>query len=117
MHYALVQAFDVNPWKLSGFAMYVTPRKTKTIVWDETGATPRIISAMDLSADVRDEFDRFSLRRSALGKLATPTDLVNAVFESTPDTQRIRVRISVTALARTWSELETRYTDYKYTRR
>ncbi|MEM8605633.1 MAG: hypothetical protein AAGF92_00910 [Myxococcota bacterium] len=72
-HRAMVAAFNVNPWKLAGWAMFCIPNpKTSTQTYGLTTSGRRIRFEMR----PEDQFDLslYDYRRQILGELAPPPD-------------------------------------------
>ncbi len=98
-HRALVARYDVNPWKLSGWAMYATPKP------------PVVVAAFSLSEDglailderrmrprVRHALDQFRVRRHALGKLAEPNQAGAAILNNHPELTAIVIMVQTYSL-------------------
>jgi hypothetical protein len=84
-HRALVVAYDVNPWKLGGWAMYTAPSLSIGVaLFELRDNRPMVLDAEDLTPRVRKEVRDFVARRSALGVLASPDDLGRVLFEERP---------------------------------
>ena len=78
---ALVARFDVNPWKLAGFAMYATPAPpllVAVLVPEGDAFTP--LAAHTLEAEARAALEQFQMRRHAVGALVEPSALAAQVF-------------------------------------
>jgi hypothetical protein len=108
VHRWIARRYEIDPWKLSGFAMYATP--SLPIVVGVAGTAGRGWSNLDeasLPGWVRTQLDRFRVERLALGKLRDPADVARSVlvvrtdltaaavlvqrFTLDPDTARIEV--------------------------
>jgi hypothetical protein len=85
-HRGLVAHFDVNPWKLSGFAMYTTPTPPILVVLmieDSTRpAALRPLREADLPAHTREALDDFRRTRHALGHLTRPDAAARSVLRA-----------------------------------
>jgi hypothetical protein len=79
-HRALVAAFDVNPWKLGGWAMYVRPHFPPELrLYVLRGGNEREIAR--LTPWERTLADELVERRFVLGELASPDPLARALLE------------------------------------
>jgi hypothetical protein len=86
VHRAVVAAWDVNPWKLGGFAMYTTatpPVQIALLVRGDTGLEP--LDERALPDAVRRALHRFRIERHALGALRSPDDVGRAILEARPE--------------------------------
>ena len=85
-HRALVAAYDVNPWKLGGFAMYATATPPiQVVVFESAGGRLMPLDERRLSRDAQRALRRFRIDRHALGQLQSPDDLGDALLEARPD--------------------------------
>lgn len=86
-HRALVVSYEVDPWELFGWAMYSQPAGRVQVRAEvvRAGETSPLRAMGPLAATLRD----FARRRSALGRLASPAPLVDAVFASDRSIERV----------------------------
>ncbi|MDJ0847690.1 MAG: hypothetical protein QNK04_04815 [Myxococcota bacterium] len=111
VHYALVRAYDVDPWKLFGWAMYCVPGPMKTvrvILVDPSGGRRRL----DIRRYTEDEqrvVDRFRERRRSLGRLASPEPLAAGMLELHPSAAGAIVAVLTFELDRRTARLYSRY--------
>ena len=88
-HRALVARFEINPWKLFGWAMYCVPNpKTSIQVYELKGDRMRRL-APEGADDV--DMGTYNFRRGILGRLASPKDLVHRTFQRHPDFEGLSV--------------------------
>ncbi len=80
-----VARWDVNPWKLGGFAMYAVPTPpVLVVVFEATREGFRPLDPRGFPDPVRREYDAFRMRRHALGALHEPEALARAVLVARP---------------------------------
>lgn len=119
-HRALVARFDVNPWKLSGFAMYTTatpPVLVALMVEDPTPpATLRPLHEATLLPHTRAAIDTFRRERHALGRLVTPDAAGQAVLEARPDLDFVLVVVQRMWLNPSTALMESEKQNYLYDR-
>jgi hypothetical protein len=107
----LVARFQVDPWKLGGFAMYATPTLPVLVAafGGRTGGFV-LLDESTLPADVRARLDRFRVERVALGRLREPRDSARAILAARPDLHGVVLVVQRTTLdprtARTRAERE-----------
>lgn len=93
-HRALVAVWDVNPWKLGGLAMYTTATPPVLVVaFAREGSRLVPLDTDALSGDARAEMRAFRIRRHALGALAPPDALADAILRDRPDLQWLVVMV------------------------
>ncbi len=81
VHGTLVVRYGVNPWKLGGFGMYSVPQpKPEVEVFIAEGQAWVPSRTAHWSEESRAELRRFLGNRSALGQLATPHKLAEALL-------------------------------------
>lgn len=98
---ALVVRFDVDPWKLGGFAMYCAPRPRVEIgLFDATDGDPVPIPPARLTASVREAVREFRARRILLGRLASYQPLARALLDARPEIERLRIEVTRIVLDR-----------------
>ncbi len=97
-HSMLVRRYDVDPWKLWGFAMYCTPHLSRVSLVDETDGPGRPISAEQLTDAAREELARFGDLRATLGTLYPPSGLARTVLDEHPEITRLVVITEVARL-------------------
>lgn len=86
VHRVLVARYDLNPWKLAGFAMYTTPTPpVLVVVLHDAGGRLAALDERALPVPARRALDRFRAERHALGRLRRPDDLARALFRARPD--------------------------------
>jgi hypothetical protein len=102
-HRALVARYEIDPWKLGGFAMYATPTLPVllgVLVEGEGEGAGRLVpldeSSLPLAARAR--LDRFRVERVALGRLREPRDAARAILAARPDLHGLVVLVQRTTL-------------------
>lgn len=76
----LVRRFDVNPWKLFGWAMYARPRLSSEV---------RALDDRGRPLPSSPEVERFRQKWALLGRLASPALAGRAVFAAHPELQEV----------------------------
>ena len=93
-HFALGQRYDLNPWKLGGFAMYTTPTPPVLVVpFVRQGSDLAPLDERGLPAPAQEAMRRFRIRRHALGRLHEPEALARAIFDARPELQHVVVAV------------------------
>ena len=93
VHRGLVAAYDANPWKLAGWAMYTRPHfPSRVELVGLRGGDERRIS--ELTPWERTLLDEYVERRYTLGDLASPEDLAEALLERLAGDDAIAVRVT-----------------------
>jgi len=94
LHRLVVARYDVNPWKLSGWAMYATPRPPVVVAALTMGPNGlAVIDESSLREKPRRALERYRVRRHALGKLAAPTRTGEAILASHPDLESVVILV------------------------
>lgn len=117
VHRVLVAEYDVNPWRLFGFAMYCTPHRVGMEIADRTNGRREVLPYRAQPQSIRDAIMLFYRKRSALGRLHSPKRLADEIFVSSPHIARLEVRVSLTRLDASVSRLRAKTVVYKYARR
>lgn len=92
VHRGLVAVFDVNPWKLAGWAMYVRPHFASELVLSRLrGGEELPIGA--LTPWEQTLADEFVERRYSLGRLASPDSLAQELLRRLAGVDAIVVEI------------------------
>ena len=96
---ALVARFEIDPWKLGGFAMYATPSLPVlvAVLAPEAGRLA-VLDESSLPADVRVRLDRFRVERVALGRLREPRDAARAILAARPELHGVVLVVQRTTL-------------------
>ena len=119
-HRALVARFDVNPWKLSGFAMYTTATPPVLVVLMVEDPTPpaalRPLDEVGLPADTRDAIDAFRRDRHALGRLVSPDTAAQSVLHARPDLDHVLVVVQRMWLDPSTASMDSEKQNYLYDR-
>ncbi len=78
-HRFLVASFEIDPWRLCGWAMYCTPKpRVEVALVPERGGRP---IELELPLPLREEANRFAERRAVLGRLVNPAALARGALE------------------------------------
>ena len=91
VHYALAALYDFDPWNFFGWAMYAVPDSRvdlRVAVIEEARA--RVV---ELSPGLREQARAYAERRSALGRLAPPDRLAEAVLAEWPEVDAVVIGI------------------------
>jgi hypothetical protein len=115
-HRQLVTRFDVNPWKLYGFAMYCTPHGLSIELIDRSQPQLRKLDPASLPPRARLALDRFAIRRGTLGKLQPPDAMAREVLRALPEVRNLSVAVTVVSLPAGASHVAPRTEIYGYTR-
>ena len=93
VHRGLVAAYDANPWKLAGWAMYTRPHfPSRVELIGLRGSEERTIT--ELTPWERVLLDDYVERRFTLGDLASPGDLAEVLLERRRGDEAIAVRVT-----------------------
>ena len=78
-HRFLVARFEIDPWRLCGWAMYCTPKlQVEVAVVPERAGRP---IELDLPPSLREEANRFAGRRAVLGRFVNPVLLARHALD------------------------------------
>ncbi len=120
-HRGLVAVYDVNPWKLAGFAMYTTPTPPVQVVLFERAAGENAeglapIDEQTLPPTLRRQLARFRVERHALGALRSPDALGAALLEARRDLEWVVVAVQRMRLDRESARMTSRRDQFVYER-
>lgn len=118
-HRVLVAAWDVDPWKLGGWAMYVRPRFAPGVEvrpLPGPGMPRNRDAAFVFSAEDAELVDAFAQRRLTLGELAPPDDLAAALLDAHPELPGVIVRVRTRELDPETARLVERVERFAYRR-
>lgn len=113
-HYYLVHNFDLNPWKMFGFAMYCTTRAYQFEKYDTTGGRIRPINEELLTKSTVNSIERYALLRKDLGQLYEPDGIVKQMFDELPRTRAMAIIISTLWLDGSTGKIKKKYRVYRY---
>jgi hypothetical protein len=117
VHRIVVAVYDINAWRLGGFAMYATPpARTGISIIETRGDQQSIVADGDLPAALVKQRVRYSVRRSVLGSLLPPDDLAAAYFRARPTVAEIEVRVTRQILSSSTARIEGRERSYRFDR-
>lgn len=89
VHLGLVARAGIDAWELFGWAMYSRPEARVQVRVDvERDGTHEPLRAMGA---LRRQIERYARDRSTLGRLASPADLLEAVFASDPSIEAMEL--------------------------
>jgi hypothetical protein len=98
-HRALVARFEIDPWKLSGFAMYATPSlPVLAAVLVPREGKLELLDEAALPVAAREALARFRVERLALGRLRAPDGVARALLAARPDLAGCAVLVQRTTL-------------------
>jgi len=80
VHLAVVTRAGVDPWELFGWAMYSQPPARVQVRVDIERAG--VLEPLRAMGTLRRQIEAFARSRTTLGRLASPDELLAAVFES-----------------------------------
>ncbi|MEM7413830.1 MAG: hypothetical protein AAF430_26620 [Myxococcota bacterium] len=116
-HFALVEHFDANPWKLGGFAMYTTPTPPVLVVpFIRVGNDLEPLDERELPATAHAALQRFRVLRHALGRLHAPDALADAIFAARPDAMHLVVAVQRMKLDPRTARMTSVRENYRYQR-
>ncbi|MCH2170599.1 hypothetical protein MK489_07425 [Myxococcota bacterium] len=94
VHMAAVAQWDINPWKLGGWAMYSVPVPRVEVSLQASAGPDETWGAVDrLPGPVGEELERFWRLRRSLGSLSRPNRLAERFFEHIPHATQLRVNV------------------------
>jgi hypothetical protein len=106
-HFALARRYEIDPWKLFGWAMYCAPGPMKTV--RVVGLGPqRELRRFDMRRYTPEEralVDGFRERRRALGRLARPEALARGMLALHPELEGVVVAVFALELDRETARL------------
>lgn len=117
VHRALVAAYDINPWKLGGWAMYATPTPpVLAAIFQPMGKGGIPIPREKLPENVGVALDRFVMERHALGDFRRPDEVAALVLESQGDLDEVVVMVQRMILDPETALMTSRKATYRYDR-
>jgi len=95
IQYGLVRAYDVDPWKLMGFAMFCVPGPMKTVRVYEVSSdgSQRMLDFMAYDDEEKRVVDRFRQLHRTLGDLQSSDELAEALLALHPDFEGVVVAV------------------------
>lgn len=100
IHAGLAARYQIDPWKLFGWAMYAVPPivETDIRVFEHLEPGWRPLHPSRVSAGEEAGLTRFLVRHRALGMLVTPEDFARAYLARRPEVTGIAVEVALTVL-------------------
>lgn len=118
VHRGIVAAYDVNPWKLGGWAMYTTPMPpVLTVAFEPRGAGGTPIDRTMLPVYAQQALQRFEIRRHVLGNLHRPDEFAGHVLRARPDLPEVVVLVQRMVLDPKSARMVARTMHYTYDRK
>jgi hypothetical protein len=95
VHWGLVRVYDVDPWKLAGWAMYTAPGAMKTVrvTRIERGGGFETLDFARYGPEEQRAVDRFRERRRVLGRLASSEPLARTMLALHPDWEGVAISV------------------------
>lgn len=117
-HRVLVAVYDVNPWKLGGFAMYTSATPPVQVVAFARGAAGGLqpVDERALPAQARGRLRAFRIERHALGELRSPDDVGRALLDALPNEPWVIVAVQRMRLDPHSARLTSTRAQYPYER-
>lgn len=117
LHRGVVAAYDVNPWKLGGFAMYtaVTP-PVLVVAFEPRGEGGVPIDRRDLPAYAQQTLQRFEMRRHILGNLVRPDEFAAQVLQARSALSQVVILVQRMVLEPSTARMATNTMHYVYDR-
>lgn len=97
-HRYLARTYDLNPWKMCGFAMYCDPHNVTVLITKPAGESELEFDRSKLSADLQNTFTDFSVRRYYFGKFAAPDDLIAELKTQVPQGESYSLIVQIQRL-------------------
>ena len=117
VHRWLVVRWEVNPWKLAGWAMYVRPQPRVQVELFDAAGDRLAPLALDQSAEpYRSAVGEFLLDRKHAGNLVRPDALAEVVFAFEPWVERLAIVVTHTVLDPETATLVPKRFGYRYVR-
>lgn len=116
LHRVAVAAWELNPWKLGGFAMYATHTTSLAVLLEPAAGVWRPLDEAALAPPVRQALAEFRRQRDALGLLRTPRDVARVVFENEPGREHMLVTVQRLHLEPSTGRIGSRKAQYFYER-
>jgi len=114
-HRVTVLRFDLNPWKLAGFAMYATPAPPVLValLYPVPGGF-RSLDRHTLSPSLKRQLEIFEMERHALGTLRRPDDLGHAVLRERRELSSLIIMVQRMKLDPDTARMTSRHDRYVY---
>lgn len=117
VHRWLVVRWEVNPWKLAGWAMYVKPQPRVQVEFLDAAGDRLAPLALDQSAEpYRSAVGEFLAKRKHAGNLVRPDALADVVFTFEPRVRQLAIVVTHTVLDPETATLVPKRFGYRYQR-
>jgi len=116
LHRAGVAAWELNPWKLAGFAMYATHTTTLVVLLEPGAGVWHPLDERALAPAARQGLAEFRRQRDALGRLRSPREMARLVFETEPARAHLLVTVQRLNLEPATARIGSRKSHYFYER-
>lgn len=115
VHRGLVALYDVNPWKLGGWAMYTTATPPVLVVaFEPRGAGGVPLDRRQFPVNVQQALGRFEMRRHVLGNLHRPDAFALQVLQARPDLEQVVILVQRMVLDPSTARMTARTMHYTY---
>lgn len=100
VQHVLVRTWDVDPWRLFGWAMYCVPGPMKTVRVVQISRDGRfaVRDTRGYDAELQSLVDRYRIRRQSIGRLASGDALARFVLERYPDWEGVALPVLTLSL-------------------
>ncbi len=117
IHRAAVAAYDLNPWKLGGWAMYsVVSPPVLVVAFEPRGDGGIPIDRRELPVYAQHSLQQFEMRRHVLGNLHRPDDFAAQVLHARPVLSEVVVMVQRMVLDTKTATMVARTMHYTYNR-
>ena len=114
VHFYLVKEYDINPWKLFGFAMYATHHQSGVTIVDITQDNGRQVLPSSLPDKVQKQLYAYIDKRTFWGKFVVPDELGKSILISNENYKQIMIRVFTLRLEGKTGMIKSRAMDYHY---
>jgi len=102
VHRLLVLRWDLDPWKLGGFAMDATWHGSAVALFEPQAGGLHLVDETTLGPEARRALATFRARRRTLGRWADPDEAVRHIHADRPDLEHL-----VLVIQRLWIDPDT----------
>ncbi len=116
-HWALVAQYDINPWKLGGWAMYASPKPPVMVAaFREADGSLQVLDERAFAEPAREALERFRIRRHALGKLVEPEEPARAILAEQAALPKVTILVQTYYLSTESARMRSTIDRYSYDR-